>query len=1286
MQRIRPSIKELENLDFDDDDDNDDKYNQPAFPSSTTPNLIKSTPPAISTSRPALNSSSTTSKPKSRFALERERKAKEAAEAKAQQEGKTPSQEEEQDEDCPRLVGEVIERQGALESVIPPSQPSLPPSSAGFPSSFSLPKSSPSFNPPPPSFSSSSTRPTPKAFRVGDFPAPSTAAQQGMVNESLPSMLAAIGRENDRLVRGMSEQEIMREQQEIRESMGLSDGVLKMLEGRARKKREEQERAQTAREEEQNRKVQMIPRQQSTPAPTPAPRSVPTTTTAPPPEEGSLEDIRTRFFPNEPLSNPNLDWMRDPAPSSSSSIPAPPSGNSASPTFGLDGRLLSSAQSSVNETPTGSHHHASSASQFTFASLRSLVGSSVSSQRSTALLVVLRILSLSHNEKLFSEKEWLDLRIQWTTISCHEVKDPNLGVASHSVSLLAYLVTTESESHSYQQPQLKVKHQQVEGAEEPASVLSSIISSNPLPGFVRHLAPSSTSSSKEIVMILTNLITLASNSKRARSNGQLYDVIAGIVNTKDLLESVSRRFVAVAWPPSSPSTTNSTSSPLESVPTPHVPAINLLNLLSRYSRNTAQQIWDRTLVEPTIRFLTVLPWELSPTGGSHSLSRQLLEATLDLWTVLGKYGIGTGLRTLAADPLAVLALCDSPRGEEAVDEKVARLLSVWMTAGVDPHATGHDITWSHVKEWGQVGMSVHSRLVGLVDANEEARRRRLRLLSAAWDLLTEWVKGTKVNGQEDETTQLLEVRARLGDDFALPEGKGCKIVRASLDGISQCRSDQQSVPLVSFEGEEELLSAVVLSIIRLSNALFDAANPSLSTPLVTLDQAEVTSTVDRLLSLPSPTAIIRNTMLALLPYLAPELRRSASFVVLVRLGAGDEVQARDLLTWILTALDERGTRSTTNKTSVLRPFVLHTIASHGGARPPAPLYPDPADIKMTKVQAPFLKAGPLLPCNWSFLAVDELLRSSSSPVFKTLGEDWDGSETNIVLAALNVVAELRRHARREVRPSPGTTLYDLIKVFMLEKDNVTTSTVGAEGEVFRDPAVQDVMSTLLSDFASAGHEQLVRRDSRKEVDTLEGVSDQVSSAPFYQLYSDLVGLYDSISLSDPLFARIILPPLAMAYPHDYRRLVWADYNHILPTIQLTLDQIATDHNDDPTSKAGTISSFLFPAETHPVLLGAQAEALSSGKITKEKNPFLHLVAVHHTAVAIFGLDRSTSLLDRALVKRLAATFVNRGPILETLLSYEQNFVEGEKLIVPPKCFGGRVREERRALIASLIKA
>ncbi|KAG1781002.1 hypothetical protein EV702DRAFT_1250552 [Suillus placidus] len=107
-----------------------------------------------------------------------------------------------------------------------------------------------------------------------------------------------------------------------------------------------------------------------------------------------------------------------------------------------------------------------------------------------------------------------------------------------------------------------------------------------------------------------------------------------------------------------------------------------------------------------------------------------------------------------------------------------------------------------------------------------------------------------------------------------------------------------------------------------------------------------------------------------------------------------------------------------------------------------------------------------------------------------------------------------------------------------------------------------------------------------------------SGIPFYQFYTDFLALYDAISFSHPIFASLLLPPLALTYPIDYRWILWADVAHVLRTARAPVDQII----------ARDLRDFLYLVERGE-MIGKYVGPLLQGSV----DGFLRLVVVHHVA-------------------------------------------------------------------------
>ncbi|GAA5822465.1 hypothetical protein JCM11251_006348 [Rhodosporidiobolus azoricus] len=1286
--RIRPSLAELTA-----------EYDEPAFPE-----LEQGAPPAVRVQRarpPTILSTSVPppipviqpdpsreaapppapSKPKSRFALQRE---KEAADRAARASGRAERFElnlddagEEEYEPWkasskPSLVKDILER--PVSKATPPQPPSAPgpprpsplagPRPTGFPSSSRglfprKPSSQPAPSPVPASPSSSRGIPDHFASDVDEL--------TGGRSTEADDILASVSKENEDIVRGMSQAQILEEQRQIREELGLSEGVLKMLAARGEKRSKGSEMGSSPVQQEQPKEEERDEEQPRTrPLPAGAP-PVPSPLAAKhldveAEEEGSPEYIRRHFFPNEP-PNPALDWMRNAPSAPSTDTPDVLQGMQLR-NFDLNGAAL---PDSAAFEPTHVHsagcgeHHVSSSTSFTIPSLLSLVASSVPSQRSTAFTVLHRIFyHPSNHASSFGEKEWEGFRLQLATKGGWALRDTNLGVVGAVVSLLADLLREETDRPRAPESALS----RLPNAEEPATVLSAFLGTSPFPSLAAQLSYNTLprQSLLHILSALTSIVNLARSTPSQTTTNETLDAIT---STPRLLDSLISRFIATPWPSTPSSSSSSSTSSSSDRPSPL--AINLLALLASSSRTRAKLLVERhKAAEAPLRFIAIPPWELSSSAEQES-GEDLLVATLELWTVMGRYGLATGLRTKAAplldgmtERVGVLAKGDV---EEAVREErwVARyleLLSVWTTAAVDPHVTGHDIKWSEVDGWKDLGVEAASMALRPGGAGED-------VLVAALDLLGSWMDGSKVNRSwrgEAERNWLRE--SALGRAF-------------EKDGAATLRMKTALRRLT--DGAAEADAKLAAAALRLSDAYTEPIEPK--TPQLLVLGGELAQQVVKAIVSRSSSNFSNAVALSLLPRLDIPDRLPLVVDLLPLLRAEDSVAARDQVDWLLRVLSSSADLNLTPLVSLhtclelpslttiynLRPFITHTIVTACGGRVVGPLYPSARDVKLTACLRPFAPSGSVLPPDWPLVVLNELLRSANSPVFEQLPVGTEVSELQLVRSSLTLMRVVASAATSPYSQVPAPTLiYDLIKVFMLEKDGGDLKgSSGADSELFRDEAIQQSMSELLASISVAkqGVAQLLLPDARPPALTIEGVSSTVSSAPFYQLYTDLVGLYDSISLSDRLFGLVLLPPLSMSYPLDYRRLLWTDYSHILRNLRFSADEIIADKQGE-----GALSSYLDPREESEAILAAYLDALVSGSVKQETTSFLHLVAAHHVAAALFAESSDEPL--RVIAGRLVTSLVLRqaGPVLRMLLEYGQGR-EGEALRMPPTCYG-----------------
>lgn len=366
------------------------------------------------------------------------------------------------------------------------------------------------------------------------------------------------------------------------------------------------------------------------------------------------------------------------------------------------------------------------------------------------------------------------------------------------------------------------------------------------------------------------------------------------------------------------------------------------------------------------------------------------------------------------------------------------------------------------------------------------------------------------------------------------------------------------------------------------------------------------------------------------------------------------------------------------------------------------MHPTPQTIiSCSTLRLPALKLpdaeGLPLARDWTLsMALDRLLRTTTGS--NTPGKEqeilvpspWAASELDITRAALLLTWVGSRLLRRlKLGPSDAAsipdarlalsmeeTVFGCMKVFMLEHGLSDSMEEKAEDgqEVFRDPTVSALMHDLLQPF-TFGSEHSDSATSLNGAETLETTAQSFlrSDTPFYQFYTDFVTLYDSISFSDQLFARLLIPPISMRYPLDYRKLLWNDFGHVMKGIRVPVSQVL----------GSDIRDYLFPVEGDPEVLGAYLRALFQRGGGMEANSFVRLVAVHHVASNIWN-NLPGSEEERA--KKLLLAVIQQGSqdITKDVLRYRQ---ATETCLLPPDCYSlnndYEWRRERHDKIQSL---
>jgi hypothetical protein len=590
------------------------------------------------------------------------------------------------------------------------------------------------------------------------------------------------------------------------------------------------------------------------------------------------------------------------------------------------------------------------------------------------------------------------------------------------------------------------------------------------------------------------------------------------------------------------------------------------------------------------------------------------------------------------------------------------LLEVWMICAQDPHRTTppHDIRWSQVVAW-----SWSQDLIAFCDIWRRMPTRVSTYLAAAlWNAIAAWVEGSSVNGLrggEEERKQMIEVLAvgfSSGMEKRIVE---VALDDMTVTDISTLSQDEARLSVAGIVQSASVLGAGVRLVTALlssstTNGLGTPPPAPFSFPLhqihrscMCLVQPKVWTQLCNMhgsYAALRPITSLYGRHLRLLHTLklatSQEWVRDA-LVGLLRLIPGDEDYGVWAVSEVCALIDQDYVASLLSGWSI-----PSDVWSHGGISPISPLlssaiqpqaWPDENedDLKLVVYLAPYTASPhsiarstritypstgamtskrrsfvlPLAP-DWPFTPIDELLRSGTSRAFRRPGEYAsipgsteapELSELDVVRATLVFAGAFGRAIGTLEMFSHAHVLFAGMKLIMLEQGSRDDD---SSTEVFRDAFIANSLLALLTEARQGSqlNDTIERNDVTEPLPlSLEMVSTQFrgTATPFYQFYTDFVGLYDAISFSDPLFASLLLPPLAMNYPADYRKLLWIDYNHVLRTIRTD-----TSH---PAILDLTI--FLWPVEKDMQLVDAYISALCQrlGSL----HGLLRDIAVHHVA-------------------------------------------------------------------------
>ncbi|KEP47718.1 cytoplasmic protein [Rhizoctonia solani 123E] len=1014
------------------------------------------------------------------------------------------------------------------------------------------------------------------------------------------------------------------------------------------------------------------------------------------------EAIRQQYFPNEPQTNPNLEWMAD-----LPEIPDTPitseyayiGGMNEKARFNLAGTPIPHDIGKEMPSHDGLHHNSRSTAGYTLGELLHLARSTAPMQRAMALDALARLTARvgrrelgawfpraqdssnrdqtnsihDENKRVVAAAELRKLVIDSATSALNERGAVGtraidclyaaLVVWDHEIALvddveLGLRLVGSDRSNLHVMPSNYVTSATTalhESGLDEMNVVDKLVLDPILETAIRQF--SARSLPRSVLGRLLEIIVRLSRQSKAHASS--------IIATKGLIAEIMRLFILSGSPYPDPSDSEQ----------PDALAIRLLAILARSSRQNASSLLDPT--DTLLRFVAVLPPDDVPPT--------LLIATLDLYSILGQYGMYAHIATTAADSFNALSEYVRKRRDAKLTKAWMRLRMVWTACAIDPHSTTppHEILWSQVDgwSWGE------DTIAWAQDSDVESG-----ILAEIWNALVVWLEGAAVNSVRGGSAEREQVIEALREGFQ--SGHPRSVLESAISRLDGSLSGDTAINLLQEQSVAD--AALIYAALRLDLALLTSPSQSndvtpqspLGLPLETLHQLANKIAVSSIWSAvysgntTSPYDYTRTTHLALcltafllfvkrIGHIQGRPWLKLAFIALYRLNpACADIAARLVQEIGATIIKEPSLIHFSDHLkpanwSALLPFILHDLQPS----PELIVGPRvPSNASISHVTTLSLPSRPNLGgklyglpvhSDWTMNPLNHLLHSGTSAVFKSLPNEWDSDEVDVVRATLALTCVRQKVLSDEstLRMTSSEVLFGCMRVFMLEHGQPHDD---SSSEIFRDSQVEQMVSFLLSKVALRP-DQLGTKVMAAPLEIVANT--HLSGQPFYQFYTDLVGLYDAISFAHPLFSRVLLPPLSMNYAKDYRRLLWGDYGHILRSIQTKLPEVPGD----------TLEEWLWPRDKDAEMIGWYVKALMKGGV----QGFLRFIAVHHVATSIwpeFGSEDANSWdmssTDKERARMIIGAMAHQaGPALfAALMLYEQKKLD----IIPyPVCYEGR---------------
>lgn len=918
-------------------------------------------------------------------------------------------------------------------------------------------------------------------------------------------------------------------------------------------------------------------------------------------DDATPEGLRNKYFPNAPADDPKLQWMQS---GSSSAPPAssPLSNDADAPRFDLQGMPLTPEKAAELPTHLGLHHHGDQPhlAGYSLQEIIHLCYSTVPSQRISMMGVLGKVITLYTSPRDYEDAPWvqackeIDVVKKGVDIACGILTGGvrSIGVFVGAVDLLFTALggprwqwmDGDVDSDSFNGRTAVAFHPDPTRDGEPTGV-----SSVPFEDLNPRL--------QEVLGLDSGAIPPGTLSQILRIlHRAAVAVPAGADAVAPLLPAIIKSQVLRApWP-------------YDLNHPPNESALRLLIEVVVSSRTAAEGLSAQNVFEPLLKFIsTEIP--------SAPAAQVIITEVLRIFYALGRYGLLASIATSARDVWQNLSRWVSQQVENSGGQASSLvigyfdLLRIWTVCAVDPHRTTpeHDLTWAQASalQWVDEELSAIKSLIAT---------KRYRELASPLSALAEYVLGATINGVrngEEEKRYILDALREM--DFVgqlphgvdeMPFGDARTEYNAALAEVFCLHNGLRPVGNILESPERERLIWWFMATTQTSTVDVYLRHAALQASREdgVLDTAKWASSVfDLVLS-----CVPGDEPLAL-SLVDDLLRTDWSQVV----WDTDHASAIPDLSKAIAAIGD------SNGLQILRPLLHHSILPEieqvlGPTRPSHLYLKATATLRPPAPEPDASGPGLPLPPDWAYSPLDELLSSGSSAAFALAPSDWDVSETQITRATL-ALALIQQTTSQSLNRS--LTILNAMKVFMLEHGQQDAP--NTDQDVFRDDTVHQLLGEVLAPICKplvSGEDSPPKAEhlSSNESETkppapLEAASKRFlgSGVPFFQFYTDLMALYEAISFGDNLFSRVLLPPLAMEYAPDYRRLFWAEQPTALRSVRVNDDEV-------PLESCYGLHAFFAPLESDKEVLVAQARAVT-GPVKQDTSPFLFNLACHHLA-------------------------------------------------------------------------